>query len=146
LARPCWRETGAPRYIALALTSLLAGDFAGTPLGLAGADRDARPDVQRRGVCGMSGALLDLRGKVTRTSWVLPSDFSEDEWHAAGLMLGKIESGVSWWLGDWWAFGEHRSLYPSNTFLVPKELIKGVHHFEEPPSARFRSRTAMNSE
>ena len=56
----------------------------------------------------MTGALLDLRGKVTRVGWELPADFSEDEWHAAGLMLGKVESGVSWWLGDWWAFGEHR--------------------------------------
>lgn len=56
----------------------------------------------------MSAALLDLRGKITRTGWQLPSDLSEDEWRASGLALGKVESGVSWWLGDWWAFGEHR--------------------------------------
>ncbi len=71
----------------------------------------------------MSAALLDLRGKVTRTGWQLPSDLSEDEWRAAGLMLGKVESGVSWWLGDWWAFGEHR--YGDRKALVDSEDWEG---------------------
>ncbi len=26
----------------------------------------------------------------------------------AGELLGKLERSVSWWLGDWWAFGEKR--------------------------------------
>src|SRR5207302_6703847 len=42
---------------------------------------------------------------------------------AAGLMLGKIELGVSWWLGDWWAFGEHR--YGDRKALVESEDWEG---------------------
>jgi N6-adenosine-specific RNA methylase IME4 len=38
--------------------------------------------------------------------WELPADLSEAEWCAAGQMLGRIEHSVSWWIGDWWAFGE----------------------------------------
>jgi N6-adenosine-specific RNA methylase IME4 len=53
-------------------------------------------------------SALGLRGRVTETSWELPSDFSEEEWELAGRTLGKIERSVSWWIGDWWAFGEFK--------------------------------------
>jgi N6-adenosine-specific RNA methylase IME4 len=36
----------------------------------------------------------------------LPDDLSEAEWRGAGAILGRVERSVSWWLGDWWAFGE----------------------------------------
>jgi N6-adenosine-specific RNA methylase IME4 len=31
-----------------------------------------------------------------------------EEWKAAGQTLGRIERAVMWWIGDWWAYGEHR--------------------------------------
>ena len=40
--------------------------------------------------------------------WELPADMTEREWRAAGELLGKVERSVSWWLGDWWAFGVTR--------------------------------------
>lgn len=49
---------------------------------------------------------LGLRGRVLRVGWELPHDLSEKDWRSAGELLGKIERSVSWWLGDWWAFGE----------------------------------------
>ena len=52
--------------------------------------------------------ILPLRGEIGRTSWRLPTAMSFDEWRAAGQLLGKIEHAVSWWIGDWWAYGEHR--------------------------------------
>jgi N6-adenosine-specific RNA methylase IME4 len=51
---------------------------------------------------------LGLRGIMSRTGWELPDDLSEAEWRVAGGLLGKIEHSVSWWIGDWWAFGEHK--------------------------------------
>lgn len=55
-----------------------------------------------------SERLEILRGQFTKVSWEPPEDVTLDEWCAAGLVLGKIEQGASWWLGDWWVFGEHR--------------------------------------
>jgi N6-adenosine-specific RNA methylase IME4 len=51
---------------------------------------------------------LGLRGRVLQVGWDLPTDLSEGEWRSAGELLGKVERSVSWWLGDWWAFGERR--------------------------------------
>jgi N6-adenosine-specific RNA methylase IME4 len=51
---------------------------------------------------------LGLRGRVLPTGWDLPGDLTEIEWRSAGELLGKVERSVSWWLGDWWAFGETR--------------------------------------
>ena len=48
---------------------------------------------------------LGLRGRVLRVGWELPEDLSESEWRSAGELLGKVEHSVSWWIGDWWAFG-----------------------------------------
>jgi N6-adenosine-specific RNA methylase IME4 len=54
---------------------------------------------------------LGLRGQLSLTGWQLPDDMGEDEWLRAGGVLAKIERGVGWWLGDWWAFGEKRYGY-----------------------------------
>ena len=51
---------------------------------------------------------LGFRGNVSRVAWELPSDLPETEWREAGTILGRVEHSVSWWLGDWWAFGENR--------------------------------------
>lgn len=51
---------------------------------------------------------MGLSGRVLRVGWELPADMSEQEWRRAGELLGKLERSVSWWLGDWWAFGEKR--------------------------------------
>jgi hypothetical protein len=45
-------------------------------------------------------------GRVSQVGWELPSDLSEAEWCQAGVMLGRVERSVAWWLGDWWAFAE----------------------------------------
>jgi N6-adenosine-specific RNA methylase IME4 len=50
---------------------------------------------------------LRLPGTLTRTSWQLPKKLSFEDWIGCGLVLGKIEGAVQWWLGDWWAYGEH---------------------------------------
>lgn len=38
----------------------------------------------------------------------LPADTSFDQWQNVGRELFARERTVSWWIGDWWAFGEHR--------------------------------------
>ena len=60
-----------------------------------------------RNVVPLSGTL-GLRGRLLRVAWDLPADITQGEWAEAGKLLGKIEHSASWWLGDWWAFGEAR--------------------------------------
>jgi hypothetical protein len=43
---------------------------------------------------------------------------------AGGALLGKIERSVSWWLGDWWAFGEAR--YGERKAIVDAEDWEGL--------------------
>ena len=50
---------------------------------------------------------LSMPGKLTRTAWLLPKKLSLEDWIDCGRCLGKIEGAVQWWLGDWWAYGEH---------------------------------------
>lgn len=51
---------------------------------------------------------LPAQGELTRTAWRLPAVMSLADWSAAGRALGRVEHAVSWWIGDWWAYGEHR--------------------------------------
>jgi len=51
--------------------------------------------------------VLRLPGTRTRTSLTLPDDLSVDDWLACGQLLGEVDGAVQWWIGDWWAFGEH---------------------------------------
>jgi hypothetical protein len=46
-------------------------------------------------------------GQLTRTEWNLPDKLSEPQWLEAGKALARIDGTVMWWVGDWWAFGEH---------------------------------------
>jgi len=59
--------------------------------------------------------LIDGRtGEVTPVSMLegaialnLPDDLRIEDWQALGRRLCTMEQRVSWWLGDWWAFGDH---------------------------------------
>lgn len=38
----------------------------------------------------------------------LPDNLPFEQWRIYGIELTKIEKGVQWWIGDWWAFGSHK--------------------------------------
>lgn len=42
------------------------------------------------------------------TALELPPDLTLDAWGAIGAQLAKIEKGLQWALGDWWAYGFHQ--------------------------------------
>lgn len=67
--------------------------------------------------------LLPKAGTLSKTGWELPSAMSESEWKEAGAMLAKVEGAMNWWLGDWWAFGEHG--YGDRKALVESEDWEG---------------------
>jgi len=44
-------------------------------------------------------------------------------WREIELELGRISQATQWWIGDWWAFGEHR--YGERKALVESEEWDG---------------------
>ena len=54
-------------------------------------------------------ANLHLPGcAVSRSGLELPATLSEDQWLEIGRAITGVRSATSWWIGDWWASGEHR--------------------------------------
>lgn len=51
---------------------------------------------------------LQDRAKLTQVSLELPEKLTIKEWEQIGRGFGKIEQATQWWVGDWWAFGEHK--------------------------------------
>lgn len=41
-------------------------------------------------------------------SLVLPASLPFERWQEIGRELAAREKVLNWWIGDWWAFGEHR--------------------------------------
>lgn len=56
------------------------------------------------------GKSIDLPHgvSVSTAAMVLPEKLSFDDWQSIGHMLVRIDTGVQWWLGDWWHYGFHR--------------------------------------
>lgn len=44
---------------------------------------------------------------ATSTALEIPQDLSYEEWVGVGETLDRIAGAHMWWIGDWWAFGEH---------------------------------------
>jgi N6-adenosine-specific RNA methylase IME4 len=52
--------------------------------------------------------VLDLVHRArAKVCLPLPDELTFDEWKAQGADLARVEKGVQWWVGDWWAFGQH---------------------------------------
>ncbi len=49
-----------------------------------------------------------LPGVLSQCAWTIPEYLSEEDWVKHGAFLGTLDRSVSWWLGDWWVFGEHK--------------------------------------
>jgi N6-adenosine-specific RNA methylase IME4 len=47
------------------------------------------------------------RVHATSTALEIPGDLSYEEWEGVGLTLDRVAAAHMWWIGDWWAFGEH---------------------------------------
>jgi hypothetical protein len=44
---------------------------------------------------------------ASRFQLSLPPDLDFERWREAGAALSRLERGVQWAIGDWWAFGQH---------------------------------------
>jgi hypothetical protein len=57
-------------------------------------------------MAGVTNGALAKFADMTDTSLLLPPGLARDDWEQIGETLRRIETGVSWWLADWWRFGE----------------------------------------
>jgi len=56
---------------------------------------------------------------LTPTGYELPADLSAEQWLDVGAALGRVRGSVMWWVGDWWAYGEHK--YGERAAIVQDE-------------------------
>jgi hypothetical protein len=74
------------------------------------------------------GAMSNVLGMpyadgLTPTGYELPAELSAEAWLEVGRALGRVRGSVTWWLGDWWAYGEH--VYGERKALVESEEWEG---------------------
>jgi hypothetical protein len=55
-----------------------------------------------------NSVALPRIGAVSNIGLHLPDDLSPEQWREAGREIGRMRGITQWWIGDWWAFGEHR--------------------------------------
>jgi hypothetical protein len=60
---------------------------------------------------------------LTAASAQPPAELTLEEWRQHGVVLARIHTGVTWWLGDWWAYGQHR--YGERKALVDDDTWDG---------------------
>jgi hypothetical protein len=75
----------------------------------------------------MNGDLLgdDIEAAVvTSLSLEIRGGVSFEHWRAIGVRLGRANSRIQWYIGDWWIYGEDR--YDSRRYEVLDEF--GVHY------------------
>jgi hypothetical protein len=71
----------------------------------------------------LPGNLL-LKGAVlSEVGLTLPKETTFEQWQKVGRELGRFQRAISWWIGDWWAFGEHR--YGDRKAIVESEEWTG---------------------
>jgi hypothetical protein len=60
----------------------------------------------------MSEQLLELELPTSvvanSTALTFPTKLTEKDWLEVGRKLGRAGGTLQWWIGDWWAYGEHR--------------------------------------
>lgn len=57
-----------------------------------------------------TGELVEVPSVVERrpTSLIIDENATFEQWAELGQWLQSVERSVMWWIGDWWAFGEHK--------------------------------------
>jgi hypothetical protein len=48
---------------------------------------------------------LPTHGELTETSFTLPPAITQDQWEIIGQKLNTVDSGIHWWVGDWFVYG-----------------------------------------
>lgn len=61
---------------------------------------------------------------LSKTAWTPSGELTQRDWQEFGEALGKLKSSSQWWIGDWWAYGEHR--YGDRKAIVESDDWEGA--------------------
>lgn len=57
----------------------------------------------------MTSTELELRDvELTETSLAIPDGWEFDKWQNYGKRLARVSKSCTWWVGDWWRYGERQ--------------------------------------
>ena len=56
----------------------------------------------------LPGDLLPSGAVLSELDLRLPEQTTLEQWQSIGRQLGRLQRASSWWVGDWWTFGEHK--------------------------------------
>lgn len=62
--------------------------------------------IARLELATVDGVLV-IPKNYSRVGLTLPQDLTIEEWGVIGEQIQKAANCCMWWLGDWWAYGEH---------------------------------------
>jgi hypothetical protein len=82
------------------------------------------PDKEGREKCKTDVFQLVGGAKASATALLLPDNISIEDWVKIGDALHRYETGVQWWLGDWWHYGAHK--YGDRI----KRVAKGIFNYQ----------------
>jgi N6-adenosine-specific RNA methylase IME4 len=49
-----------------------------------------------------------LGGRFHPLGWTVPASLTKPQWIDAGRVLVPLQDACPWWIGDWWAFADHK--------------------------------------
>ncbi len=55
----------------------------------------------------MANGLI-IPDQYSPTHLTLPGGLNYEEWEQIGRKIQMVANASMWWLGDWWAYGEHK--------------------------------------
>jgi hypothetical protein len=73
-------------------------------------ERESSPAMNKitpKSRVGSNVLALPFADALTPTSFDLPIGLTAEQWLEVGTALGRARGSTMWWIGDWWAYGEH---------------------------------------
>ena len=73
-------------------------------------DKKGREPADVNATRSSRAPILELPRSVIANSVSLtfPAQLTEKDWQEVGQALGRAGGTLQWWIGDWWAYSEHR--------------------------------------
>jgi hypothetical protein len=67
---------------------------------------------------------LPFKEHLSTIAFNLPEGLTAEQWKETGIALERMGGSMQWWLGDWWAYGQHR--YGDRKALVESDEWEGL--------------------
>jgi hypothetical protein len=92
---------------------------------------NATGDSDQAMIAGRGSLQVTSPGQLTQLGWKPPSDdIGQGEWLTLGRQMVVVMEGLTWAIGDWWAYGAQRNYGEGNAIAaalgIPVQTIKNA--------------------